>query len=518
MTFHSILLERADIAIENPGMPAFFVDLNLDQIVDAITHGKEEYDLKPFFYSPLADVDSVLYRQEIFRDLENLDLLDRVENFADDMSRVRDQLAQVKKLSYPYQKESWFLDAVIIYCNAVEELTRELGLIELRSRGFRSLRDLLTIYSRSGRFTSLLEEAKQIKAELSAVRYSMVIKGGTITVRNYESEPDYSADVERTFEKFRQGAVKDHRSNLPDYIEMDHVEAKVIEFVALLNPGIFTRLSDYYAKNQDFVDKTISHFDREVQFYLSYLDHIGKFYENGLQFCYPGISNPGKDVYDYEGFDLALADKLIDKKSPIIRNDFYLEGAERIIVVSGPNQGGKTTFARAFGQIHYLASLGCPVPGREARLFVCDRIFTHFEKRENIEDLSGKLQCDLVRVVEILDKATPDSIVILNEIFTSTTLSDAIFLSKKVMEKIDALDSLCVCVTFIDELSTYCEKTVSMVSTVVPENPTLRTFKIMRKAADGLSYAMSISEKYRLTYKFLKERLNHESVSHAQRP
>jgi DNA mismatch repair ATPase MutS len=509
MTFHSILFERTEDSINRLTLetPEFFVDLNLDQIIDAITAGKQEYNLKPFFYTSLNDIDAIKYRHEIMRDLENKNLFENIKSFAHKMRAMREHLAQADKLYYKYQKERYFLDAVDIYCDAVNCLVHDLSLADLKSRGFLAFREYLTNYTNSERFASLLAETKTLFADLSSVKYCLLIKDNSIRVRKYESEIDYSANVEETFEKFKQGAVKDYRVNFPTGPDMNHVEAGVLALVARLYPDIFLYLDNYCAKNSNYLDETIGVFDREIQFYVAYLEFVAMFKRGGLKFCYPQISNKDKEVYDYEGFDLALAYKLITDKSSIVCNDFYLKGEERIFVVSGPNQGGKTTFARAFGQLHYMASIGCLVPGREAQLFLFDRLFTHFEKEENIKNLRGKLQDDLVRFHYILNQATSSSIIIMNEIFTSTTLQDAMFLSKKVMEKIIELDLLCVWVTFIDELASFGEQTVSMVSTIVPENPTLRTYKIIRKPADGLSYAIAIAEKYRLTYDYLKERI-----------
>ncbi|GGK79843.1 MutS-related protein [Mangrovihabitans endophyticus] len=506
--FASILFDDpADRAgIDARHEPDVFGDLNLDQVVAAVTRGRETYNLAPYFYTPVHER-TVGYRHDVLRELQQPDVRGAVTEFAKQMRAVRRHLEQVKALYYQRQKQLWFLDAIHLYSQAVTGLTDALGELKLRSHGLKGLHAFLQSYAAGPEFSDRATEAGRLREQLTTIRYTIDIRGDRIRVGRYADEPDYSREVTDTFARFRQGEVKDYRASFQDLADLNRVEATVLQYVANLHPDIFDAVAAFVSRHGGFLDPVITDFDREVQFYLAWIDYVGLLGTHGLKSCLPVVSTASKQTRVRQAFDVALADKLTQNDRPVVCNDVDLDGDERILVISGPNQGGKTTYARMFGQLHYLARLGCPVPGARAELFLPDGLYTHFERQEVATDLHGKLEDDLIRVHRILEHATGDSVVIMNEIFTSTTLEDALFLGERIMDRLLELGCLGVYVTFVEELSRMGEATVSMVSTVDEHDAAKRTFNVVRRDANGLSYALSIAQKYGLTYDTLKERI-----------
>ncbi|HXN59731.1 MAG TPA: hypothetical protein VN886_04685 [Acidimicrobiales bacterium] len=510
-SYYSGLLfpDRRRPAAPELAVDPFVHDLNLDQVFESIVAKREEPDyLRYLFGSALPDEDAIAYRHDVFDDLEDPKLLDSAKRFVLAIRAARSHLDQIGQMRHRIQRKGWLLDAAAIYCKAVRGLAEEMKALEPHSRALKGFMRYLETYVCSDPFRALADDTSACKSALAAITYTMQITPGRIDIARYTGEVDYSAQVEETFERFSQGVAKDYRVTFRGWPGVDSIGAEVLDIVARLYVDEFALLDAYCQRHSEFVNGTIRKFERDLDFYLAYRDYIDPLREAGLAFCRPRVSASSKAVSAVDTFDLALASKMVSNQlGRVVLNTLELSGVERVFVVSGPNQGGKTTFARTFGQLHHLASIGCPVPGTDAQTYLFDRIFTHFEREEDVERLSGKLEDDLVRIHDILAQATPRSILIMNEIFTSTALSDARYLGTRIMERVIELDLLCVFVTFVDEIASLGDSVVSVMSTIVPDNPAQRTFRLVRAPANGLAFAMALAEKHDLTYDQLKERM-----------
>jgi len=488
--------------------PEGFNDLGLDAVVASLRWLREEFGIEKFWYSPPSRIEDALYRQQVFEDLENKDVLSSLREFEETLREVLALLKQAEDTS-GHQREGIFLGAVLLYVAAVQKMLDSLSKLPIKSEGLKGFRKYLEEYTSSEKFSRLKSEAESVSAEISSLSFYMDIKGSTITVYRSSEGEDFEPYIEKLFERFRPSSggsgVAEPQWRLAYY--RGHVENAILDLVSRLYKRQFERLSKFYLENKDFVDPVILRVYREAQFYLSYLDYISPLRKAGLPFTIPKLlEDDGGEEFCHDCFDIVLASKLVKEGKQVVTNDFAFNSNEKVIVVTGPNSGGKTTFARMIGQVYYLAKLGVPVPGRSASLLFVDGIYTHFPRGEDTENMRSKLETDLARIKTILEKATERSVIILNEPLSSTSVYDAARIGKKIIEKVLRIGSRCVYVTFVDELARL-ERVASYVAQVDPHNPEKRTFKVIRQPASGLTYARLIAKRYRITYEDVVSRV-----------
>ncbi|XAS77159.1 hypothetical protein V3G39_03710 [Dermatophilaceae bacterium Sec6.4] len=488
--------------------PAYFQDLNLDKFVTGVTGKADEYKLTGYLRHALDDPELISFRQAVFTDVETDRVRAVIDDFGDAMRTVRQQLGDAQKRSEYYESRRWQLDASTTYCEALCALQSDLADADPLSTGLQGISTYLRGYLDSETFRALTHARSAAIGALATVQYAVLLEGARITVAAYDDEPDYSVQVTDTFARFRNNdGEREAEVSVPRHGgSLDRVEAGVLTQAAHIFPDHFAVLDRFCADHGDFLDPTVVSFDAEIRFYLMFEDYLAQLRDRGLPLTMPVLTSDHTAVKLLDVYDLPLAVRC-GTDQPVVLNDVTLQDPERILVVSGPNNGGKTTLARTVGQLHHLARLGCPVPGREVQIMLCDAIHTHFERQEDLTTLAGRLQNELDSMHSTLAVATDRSVIIMNEMFSSTTVDDAQYLSRAILTRVTDLGAVAVCVTFLEELSTLNESTVSMVSLVDPNDAGHRTFQVVRQRADGRAYARALAAKYGLTHDQVSERV-----------
>jgi hypothetical protein len=155
----------------------------------------------------------------------------------------------------------------------------------------------------------------------------------------------------------------------------------------------------------------------ELAFYLGCLNLYRELTRIGMPLCFPDpTDSPIRNLKATQLYDAGLALRL---QQPIVGNDVHAEGI-RMVVVTGANQGGKSTFLRSLGLAQLLMQAGMFVPAARLSASPCSGIFTHFKREEDETLSSGKFDEELNRMTGLVDAIRPNGLLLMNESFSST--------------------------------------------------------------------------------------------------
>ncbi|MGH9104870.1 MAG: MutS-related protein, partial [Acidimicrobiales bacterium] len=184
----------------------------------------------------------------------------------------------------------------------------------------------------------------------------------------------------------------------------------------------------------------------ELAFYIGCINLRRRLAELGEPCCLPGLTPPGEPVLSTEGlYDAVLA---LRSGTEVVGNNLSADG-KSLVVVTGANQGGKSTFLRSAGLAQLMAQAGMFVAASRFRANVCGGVFTHFKREEDPSMKSGKLDEELRRMSTIANAIAPGCLLLCNESFASTNEKEG---SEIALEVVKAMTEAGVKVFFVTHL------------------------------------------------------------------
>ncbi|MBA3946701.1 MAG: hypothetical protein H0X37_19330 [Herpetosiphonaceae bacterium] len=269
---------------------------------------------------------------------------------------------------------------------------------------------------------------------------------------------------------------------------------------------------------REFTGRPFAALEHELAFWLGAVALDTKLNTAGISCCHPVILPQHERRATITGMiNLALALRLLPEHT--VANNVSFDDAGRILIVTGPNHGGKTTFLRAIGQLQVMFQLGLRVAAQAAALTPVDAILTHFPQQEGVLAGVGRLDDEAQRLATIFRDATASSLILFNEPLTSTSEREAFAIARDVLRGLQLLGARTVFVTHLHalaaDLTTFnedgAEQVTSLVAGVDETRPDdRRTYRIIKGPPRGSSYAADIAARHGLTWEQLAKTIRRQ--------
>lgn len=530
-------------------------DLGLDKIVAALAPERKH---QPFIEAILrhltTDADIIRYRQAVLADLlahpslaqKLTDLLPTIDELA---SFSSDPFFPEKTVLH---EVSWRLGELENLVICVTQLSRMLKSVggNLRADGWQRLRDAAAHMEQDPSFRQLAQELPGILEKLRAV--------GSITIGvNLDNllRPVEATLVAINAEKFKTsnllqkllGRTEDGWQGMAELHTAINRNAPMNPVTsdqrhAANNPlliPLFRDLADILDKTSKPIARTLSQFSQlngqfltrlrhELHFYLGAVKLVRRFRDLGLPLCQPDIAPIEARCCEVAGsYNVNLALHLQwekDVSQRIVRNEVSLGDRGRIAILTGPNQGGKTTYLQAIGLTFVLAQAGLLVPGTQARLSPVDGLFTHYPVEEALEKGTGRLGDEAKRLHELFGRATRHSLILLNETFATTSAGESFYLAQDVVRVLQLMGVRAVFATHLHDLAAAADElnatttgdgqVISLVASPIATGGDggHRSYIVQPGPPLGRSYAQEIATRYGVSLEQLTDLLQKRGI------
>lgn len=167
----------------------------------------------------------------------------------------------------------------------------------------------------------------------------------------------------------------------------------------------------------------------ELAFYIGCLNLYNQVSKINEPVTFPELFEFNERKHSFKGlYDICLS---LNIKQQAVGNDLNADNKD-LIIITGANQGGKSTFLRSIGLAQLMMQCGMFVPAEYFCANICSKIFTHYRREEDAAMNSGKLDEELKRMNDIIDNIAPNSIILFNESFAATNEREGSEISKQI--------------------------------------------------------------------------------------
>lgn len=433
--------------------PSIIKDLGLKSIFDAaskkLIYGRDGHlvkaddpdqylqeTLKAVMMTPLYTWEEISFRQEMIKDcLEHEDLTRSLYEVSRDMLKRWSELGRVPSETFqqgnPAAKllnEILVLELFMNSLSRVKELLTEAD--DLKAKGFITLKkEFLEKYSE--------DREQYVKSVLEDIAfYTESVSDGdeerkTVTKPRIVLECGLEDGL-----KFSSMKLEEISSEKSKYYKPGSTMALFKDIVEARTPDSFSAVNDIRVAEQTkileitvvsyladelkgFMEEFSTFFDRlkyQMGFYLASVQLVRQLERFELEWCYPTVC----DRNDLEFEELKECVMGMGIQAKVVGNTCSFEKKD-LLIVTGANQGGKSTFLRSIGIAQVMLQCGLPVTARAFSSGLFPKIFVHFTRREDSEMNSGRLDEELGRMSKIIDEIGDDSLILLNESFATTT-------------------------------------------------------------------------------------------------